>query len=275
LFKHIYLEKHNEIPKRNPDIRITTDFPNRDNSEKIINYFKQQAKFLLRDVKSETPLIDKILQSFIQNQEDFSLMKAQHNIAQSVGFLKWTDLLKASIPELELAVLLFNSRNKISVTHWKEYISGLEQEIGISLDPQSRLEIFQHDYEVTFNKGTYDKPFSDNRLNQIFGITNTNTQQKQKSIHIKDTQITSLPLEKQDRIEFIKEADKVFESIIWRVEPHNREQARKLWNAEEFIDNLLTNEMLPISKNYALSIVEAFMIQEVLALATQADQMAN
>ena len=57
--------------------------------------------------------------------------------------------------------------------------------------------------------------------------------------------------------------------------PRNPEQTRKLWNAEDYVDNMLTKDMLPISRDYALSLIDAFLVHHVLGLATQADEMAK
>jgi len=53
-------------------------------------------------------------------------MKAQHIIALMSGFDKWADLVKASEAELDLAKLLFDNQDKISIEHWRKYISAIE-----------------------------------------------------------------------------------------------------------------------------------------------------
>jgi len=70
-------------------------------------------------------------------------MKAQHIIALMVGFHKWADLLKASEFELELAKLLVDNYNKVNVEDWEMYIAGVEGDNNVSIDPQSKLEIFK------------------------------------------------------------------------------------------------------------------------------------
>jgi hypothetical protein len=57
-------------------------------------------------VQSKILRLDQIVLDFDIDVEDFGLTKAQHTIAQMIGFRKWTDMLKASEPELELAKLL-------------------------------------------------------------------------------------------------------------------------------------------------------------------------
>ena len=67
-------------------------------------------------------------------------MKAQHIIALMVGFKQWADLLEASEFELELAKLLIDNYNKVSVVDWEIYIAGVERDNNVSIDPQSKLE---------------------------------------------------------------------------------------------------------------------------------------
>ncbi|MDD7416696.1 MAG: hypothetical protein SPI86_02240 [Treponemataceae bacterium] len=95
-----------------------------------ISYFKLQAKNLFKDYQtryfSESekrfcyhPKYFNIPYLFLwldyyDNEADFSftLMNAQHVIAQMVGFDKWNDLIKAKQTELELAHLVFDSYYK-------------------------------------------------------------------------------------------------------------------------------------------------------------------
>jgi len=124
-------------------------------------YFKLQAKNLFRDYKTKTPFteadgsvlykysprffdIDGIILDFDWDEDDFSLMKAQHTIAVLAGFLKWTDLAKASAVELELAMLLFDHQDRMNAEEWAMYVARAEHEIGTSLDAESRLELYKH-----------------------------------------------------------------------------------------------------------------------------------
>jgi 2-oxo-4-hydroxy-4-carboxy--5-ureidoimidazoline (OHCU) decarboxylase len=88
-------------------------------------------------------------------------------------------------------------------------------------------------------------------------------------------QITSLPLNDTDRAEFIEAANNVFETVMWRMEPRNPDLTRKLWNVEDYVNTLLTEDMLSISKDYALSLIDAFLVHYVAGLAGQADQMTG
>lgn len=110
-----------------------------------LEYFKLQSKNLFKDFKAKTSKyfdVDEILLSYDWDEDDFSLMKAQHTIARMVGFKKWTDLSKASKPELELAKLLLDNRDKVLVEDWEMHVANVERSIGDSLDPESKLELF-------------------------------------------------------------------------------------------------------------------------------------
>ena len=75
-----------------------------------IAYFRLQAKNLMRDFRTQTldeegltrysPKffndIDDILLSYNVDEENFTLMEAQHLIASLAGFDKWAELLRAS-----------------------------------------------------------------------------------------------------------------------------------------------------------------------------------
>ena len=124
-----------------------------------VDFFKLQAKNLFRDYKTKTPYIDEvdgntyyryspkyfdidgILLDFDYDEKEFSLMKAQHVLALKIGFSKWSDLLKASPAELELAKLLFES--KVDAEEWEMYIIGAERDNQTEFDPESRIEIFK------------------------------------------------------------------------------------------------------------------------------------
>jgi len=126
-----------------------------------IEYFKLQAKNLFKDYKTKAPCLDEVINDYLYeykpqyfdidqiilsydiDEENFSLMKAQHIIALMVGFHKWADLLKASEFELELAKLLVDNYNKVNVEDWEMYIAGVEGDNNVSIDPQSKLEIFK------------------------------------------------------------------------------------------------------------------------------------
>ena len=129
---------------------------------KHIPYFKLQAKNLFRDYKTKTPYvddvfvfssynyspkyydIDRILVDYDYDENEFTLMKAQHLIALMCGFNKWTELLKASEAELELAKALLDNQDRIDIENWEMYIANVESDNNITFDAEARLEILKH-----------------------------------------------------------------------------------------------------------------------------------
>lgn len=60
-----------------------------------------------------------------------------------------------------------------------------------------------------------------------------------------------------------------------QVKPDNPKDTRALWDAEDFVDNHhLSADMLPIDREYAWSLIEAFLVHHVIDLALHADNMA-
>ena len=89
-------------------------------------------------------------------------------------------------------------------------------------------------------------------------------------------QITKLPIDEPDRAEFVKAANCVFERVLERIEARHPDGTRDLWDAGHYVDKLLLREdMLPISRDHALSLVDAFLVHHVVSLATQADQQGE
>jgi hypothetical protein len=89
-------------------------------------------------------------------------------------------------------------------------------------------------------------------------------------------QITALPLEPPDRAAFIQAANAAFEMVMERMEPDNPVATRKLWDAGRYVDyELLRPDMLPIDRDYALSLIDAFLVHHVLDLALEADSAAK
>ncbi|WP_105384355.1 hypothetical protein [Neorhizobium alkalisoli] len=86
--------------------------------------------------------------------------------------------------------------------------------------------------------------------------------------------IASLPLSGDDRAEFIRTANHAFECVIERIEPNNEQMTRSLWDAGHYVDHHLLDEaMLPISRDYALSLIDAFLVSYVVDLAVEADKL--
>ena len=127
---------------------------------KPIDFFKLQAKNLHKDYKTQTSYfdadvngylykynpkyfdIDGLFLDFNIDEDNFSLMKAQHLVAKLAAFDKWTELSQASDEELELAKLLFDNMHKISAEDWQFYIFGIERENSTTFDTKTKLEIF-------------------------------------------------------------------------------------------------------------------------------------
>jgi len=87
--------------------------------------------------------------------------------------------------------------------------------------------------------------------------------------------ITSLPFDADYRSEAIELANSTFEEVVRRIEPDNPKMTRELWDADDYVDNHhLYDHMLPIDSEYALSLIEAFLVHRVIELATKADRMS-
>ncbi|MCP2025742.1 hypothetical protein L1276_000882 [Flavobacterium sp. HSC-32F16] len=254
---------------------------------KTIEYFKLQAKNLYRDFKTQKPYydptygrdlyqytpkyfdVDALALDFDIDEDNFTLMNSQHCIAKLAGFTKWTEMLKASPSALQLSKLLFENMHKISIIEWDIYLSAEQREKDFLFDDEDKLDIFQIVFADVDGHQTdgYDyrlsKKTSDN--NQIF-----------KPMKIKNNlQISALPLAGADRIEFLETAESAFERVMQRVEPDHPDLVRNLWNANNYIDEVLQQHMLPIDKDYALSLIDAFLVQHVVQLAVETDQQAE
>ncbi len=254
---------------------------------KHIEYFKLQAKNLFKDYKTKTPYVndgnsyykydpkyfdvDSILVDYNCDENDFTLMKAQHVIALMSGFDKWADISKASESELELAKLLFDNQDKIDVESWRAHLVYAETANNTTFSPEVRLEFFKH--FVLY--GNFDNAFPDYRLKNTSHRIYPERDPSANSKPSLDVQITSLPLSKEDRAEFIETANSIFEKVMEMMEAKNPELTRKLWNVEDYIDNLLKEDMLPISREDALSLIEPFMVRLVCGLIAQADRIAR
>ena len=136
-----------------------------------IDYFKLQAKNLLRDFKTKTPVLDKtataflyeyapkyfdiemIISDFDIDEENFSLMNAQHVIAKIANFDKWSELLQASKAELELSKLLYDHQNKIDLVGWKFHIADAQSMNETELDAEIQVDIFK---QVVVEKNIFD-----------------------------------------------------------------------------------------------------------------------
>lgn len=135
-------------------------------------YFRLKAKNFMRDFRTQTldeegltrysPKffndIDDILLSYNVDEENFTLMKAQHLIANLAGFDKWAELLRASDDALELGKLLLDKRGErllasftsSLVDDWKMYLHGNRLE---HLSDKDKLVIFKAVFLNEFPNG--------------------------------------------------------------------------------------------------------------------------
>lgn len=144
-----------------------------------IEFFKLQAKNLFKDYKTKTSVLDKemnvyyyeynpkyfdIVGIFLEydvDEDNFTLMSAQHLIATIAGFYKWNDLVKANDYELELAKLLFDNQHKVSADDWHMYLNMTQGDNNVIFDSETRLEIFTM---VFVNEDGHEPLFQDYRL---------------------------------------------------------------------------------------------------------------
>jgi hypothetical protein len=242
-----------------------------------IDYFKLQAKNLFKDFKEKTQKrfsddAEFIVGEYGFGMDDFSLMKAQHIIALMGGFDKWADLARASKPKLEVAKLLFDNRSKVNVEEWNEYIWGIKQDHSAELDPEDQLLMLKQIWlRIPPQEGEPD--IRPEGLEEHLDQMDKNQIQWKNHRSSPDAKFISLPLSKADRAALIEEVNYAFESVILRAMPRDPAQVRKLWNVEDFVDNALTPDMLPISREYASHLmVDVFLVHHVLGLAAQGDQ---
>jgi hypothetical protein len=253
---------------------------------KTIEYFKLQAKNLHKDFKTQKPYfdsslgdnlfeyspkffdVDALVTDFEIDENHFTLMNAQHIIVRLGGFEKWTVLLKANPEALELSKLLFDNMHKISIEEWDMYIIGEEDDKGFLFDDEFKLDIFKAVFADVdgHQSGGYDYRLVKREKSSI-------KNQRIKPMEKKSTvKITTLPLTGIDRKEFIEATNRKFEDILQSIEPTHPELVRKLWNSEQYIDEALKPDMLPIDRDYALSLIEAFLVHNVIDQATEADK---
>ena len=141
-----------------------------------IDYFKLQAKNLHRDFKTKMPYIDKGIDAYLYeytpkyfdidaiicdfdiDEDNFTLMNAQHVIALIAGFEKWAELLRASAPELELAKLLFDNQDIIHIQTWRDYIADAESMNQITFSSSTKLDLYK---QLFIEKRIFEDSFPD------------------------------------------------------------------------------------------------------------------
>lgn len=131
-----------------------------------IDFFKLQSKNLHRDFKTKKPATDKadntwlydyepkyfdvvmIIDDFNLDEEQLTLMRAQHVVAQMVGFKKWTFLIKASEPDLKIAKILYENQDIIDLRMWQDYIAEAERMNQTIFDSETKLSICEQVFEM-------------------------------------------------------------------------------------------------------------------------------
>ena len=121
-----------------------------------IKYFKSQAKKFYKDFQTQYQKendiiysyrpkfwhdIDGVIVSFDIDEDNFSLMKAQHIIANLANFDSWNDLIHANEYLLEIGYHLIEHRNEDFVNEWQWYESYAELN---RFDDMAKLDIFNH-----------------------------------------------------------------------------------------------------------------------------------
>lgn len=87
-------------------------------------------------------------------------------------------------------------------------------------------------------------------------------------------QITSLPLDVADLKEFLKVANEKFDDVLETIKARHPALVRKTWKPEDCIIKALKPDMLPLDRNYALSLLEDFLVRHVIELTIKADDQA-
>jgi len=140
----------------------------------IIDFFKLQSKNLHRDFKTRKLVfnnefgelsyeyepnhfdIELVIYDYNLDEENFTLMKAQHVIAQMAGFEKWTVLIKTSETDLKIAKILYENQDIIDLRMWVDYISEAERMNQTDFDSETKLAICEQAFEMgVFNNDAF------------------------------------------------------------------------------------------------------------------------
>lgn len=115
---------------------------------KHINYFKSEAKKLLKDLKTRTYEqlegeefgiyrypgckffdVDSIILAYdFDESREPTLMSAQHMIAVMAGFESWKELINAPEKIREALALIFENQNVFSLEDWVQYAKSTAQQ---------------------------------------------------------------------------------------------------------------------------------------------------
>jgi len=123
--------------------------------------------------------VDAILISFDIDQDNFTLMNAQHIIANLVGFGKWTELLSASEDALELSKLLFDNMHKICIEEWQDYLARTEHENQMEFEDDMKLEIFKTVFAEVDGHYSFRLDYRFQKLNRFLRKSEKKTGQKE------------------------------------------------------------------------------------------------
>ncbi|WP_411030746.1 hypothetical protein [Spongiimicrobium sp. 3-5] len=131
-----------------------------------IDFFKLQSKNLHRDFKTRKLIINNefgelsyeyepkhfdielVIYDYNLDEENLTLMKAQHAIAQMAGFRKWTDLIKASETDLKIVKILYENQDIIDLRMWIDYIADEEKMDQTRFDSETKLAICEQVFEM-------------------------------------------------------------------------------------------------------------------------------
>mgnify|MGYP003576032709 CR=1 FL=1 len=254
-----------------------------------IEYFKQQAKNLHKDFKTQKPYfdselerdlfeysptffdIDPLITDFDINEDKFTLMNAQHIIAKLAGFNKWPDMVKASDWAVELGKLLFDNMHKIRPEDWEYYILDVESQNNVFFTDEGKFDIFK---QVFADVEGHETTGWDYRLiRYIEPLEKVKKIKPRKKKKKKAVEIIALPMKGIRLKKFIEVANWKFEDLMETMEPEHPEVIRRLWNAEAYVNQVITPDKLPIDRNYALSLVEAFLIHHFIDLDSSGDNV--
>lgn len=138
------------------------------------DFFKLQSKNLHRDFKTRKLVfnnefgelsneyepkhfdIELVIYDYNLDEENFTLMKAQHVIAQMAGFEKWTVLIKTSETDLKIAKILYENQDIIDLRMWVDYISEAERMNQTDFDSETKLAICEQAFEMgVFNNDVF------------------------------------------------------------------------------------------------------------------------
>ncbi|MBA6154141.1 hypothetical protein [Gelidibacter maritimus] len=139
-----------------------------------IDFFKLQSKNLHRDFKTGKLVfnnefgelsyeyepknfdIELVIYDYNLDEEDFTLMKAQHVISKMAGFEKWTVLIKTSETDLKIAKILYENQDIIDLRMWVDYISEAERMNQTDFDSETKLAICEQAFEMgVFNNDVF------------------------------------------------------------------------------------------------------------------------